>query len=106
MPRQELPDQWTLRVTGRMPALTPRQARVPALRSFGMVLCRRRSLPAVAPASADVLGRSENSLRQRPRERYQEASRKRGRLRRELDASVRSAPAVGGRGRAAGGSGA
>lgn len=92
MPRQELLYQWTDRVTSRMPTLSPCQARVLALWSFGMMLCRRCSLSAVALALSDVLDRPENTLRQRLREHYLDADGKRGRGRKQLDASVCFAP--------------
>lgn len=92
MPRQEPLYQWTCRVTSRLPTLTPCQARVLALWSFGIVLCRRCALSAVVLTLSQLLHLKENTLRQRLREFYQEAARKRGTRRLSLDASVCFAP--------------
>jgi len=76
--------QWVEEVQGRLPHLSPAQARVLALWSFGMVLARSCALPAVSVTLAALLQHKENTIRQRLREGVYEAAAKRGRARREV----------------------
>jgi hypothetical protein len=76
--------QWIAEVSAHLPALSPAQARVLALWSFGMVVARSCALSAVSLQLAVLLGRKENTVRQQLREGVYEAAAKRGRQRREL----------------------
>lgn len=80
--------QWIEEVRGRFPQLSPAQATVLALWSFGMVAARSCALTAVSVLLAAVLQQQENTVRQRLREALYDASAKRGRQRRAL--AVRS----------------
>lgn len=77
--------QWIAEVGAQLPHLSPAQARVLALWSFGMVLARSCALTAVSLVLAGLLGRKPNSVRQQLREGVYEAAAKRGRARRELE---------------------
>ena len=77
--------QWTQRVTSRFPTLSPCQARLLALYSFGLVLAHSCGLSAVALALARLLGQAANTVRQRLREWYLEAAAKAGADRAEID---------------------
>jgi hypothetical protein len=85
MPRPEPLYQWADRVATRFPALSPCQARVLAWYSFGMVLAQACGLDRVALGLARLLGRPQQTVRQRLREFYRPADAKRGRRRTELD---------------------
>lgn len=76
--------QWVDEVTGHFPHLSPAQARVLALWSFGMVVARSCALTAVSGLLAAVLAAKENTVRQRLREGVYEATAKRGRQRRAV----------------------
>jgi Transposase DDE domain len=76
--------QWIDEVRVRFPHLSPAQATVLALWSFGMVVARSCALTAVSVTLAAVLGRKENTVRQQLREGVYEAAAKRGRQRREV----------------------
>ena len=60
-----------------------------ALWSFGMILARSCSLTAVADLLAPLMGQSFNTLRERLRDTYREASAKAGDRRAELDVTDR-----------------
>lgn len=85
---------WAERVATRFPELPRPTAWVLAAWAFGMVLAHACGLSAVACALAPILGRSANTARQRLREFYQPAGRKRGRNRTALDPAVCTAPLV------------
>jgi Transposase DDE domain len=92
MPHTPALYQWAERVASRLPHLSRPQATVLALWSFGMALARSCALPAVALALAPLLGRPETTARQRLREFYLPAGRKRGPGRAELDPAPCFAP--------------
>jgi hypothetical protein len=87
--------EWTHEVSTHFPHLSQPQAAVLALWSFGIVLARRCTLPAVATALSPLLNRSFNTVRQRLREWYKAAPDKSGRHRRELDVAPCFAPLLG-----------
>ena len=92
MPRRHGLYQWADEVTTAFPHLSKTQAAALALWSFGIVLARCCALSAVALVLAPLLGRRANTVRQRLREFYQEASAKRGPRRRQLDVTSCWAP--------------
>ena len=92
MPHPEGRYPWAATVATHFPALSKPQAFGLALWSFGMVLARSCGLSAVALALAPLLGRPENTVRQRLREFYLGAAAKRGPGRAELDPAAGSAP--------------
>lgn len=77
--------EWTNEVSTHFPHLSKPEAAVLACWSFGIVLARCCTVPAVANALSPLLGRSFNTVRQRLREWYKPASAKSGTHRRELD---------------------
>src|SRR5262245_65168029 len=79
MPAPDALYHWTARVQTHFPRLTPAQAALLALASFGLVLARSCGLTAVAGHLARLLGRHPNTLRQRLREIYQPARVQSGR---------------------------
>src|SRR5437588_6968848 len=79
--------QWTARVATRLPTLSRPQAAALALYSYGLVLAQHCGLTRVAVTLAALLGRSAHTVRQRLREFYLPAGRKRGARRRDLDPS-------------------
>ena len=85
-------DQWTTEVTAAFPHLSKPQATGLAWWSFGMVLARSGSLPAVAWLLVKLLGLQFLTMRQRLREFYPEAAAKsgsnRGRKRQPLAVST------------------
>lgn len=84
--------QWIDTVVMRFPSLSKPQALGLALWSFGMVIVRSCSLTAVADVLAPLLGQSFNTLRERLRDTYREASAKAGEQRVELDVTECWAP--------------
>jgi hypothetical protein len=84
--------QWTTTVSTHLPLLSPAQAAVLALWSFGMVLARSCGITSVAAVLAPLLGAKENTLRQRLREWCYEAKDKRGPKRTALDVTTCFAP--------------
>jgi hypothetical protein len=88
--------QWTDEVHAAFPALSRPQAAALALWSFGMALARSCALSAVAFALASLLAQKANTVRQRLREFYQEATAKagakRGLKRRPIDVATCFAP--------------
>lgn len=85
MPRHPQLYAWADRVATAFPGLPPATAFVLALRSLGLVLAHACGLTAVVAHLAPVLGRSANTTRQRLREFYRPADKKRGANRTELD---------------------
>ena len=59
---------WTDEVATQFPHLSKPQAAVLALWSFGIVLARSCTLPAVANILSPLIGRCYNTVRQRLRE--------------------------------------
>lgn len=92
MLRHEPLYQWSQRVANHFPELSRSTAFVLALWSFGMVLAHACGLSAVATHLAEVLRQPLNTVRQRLREFYQPASRKRGRGRTEIDPAICTRP--------------
>jgi len=84
--------EWTNEVSTHFPRLSKPAATVLALWSFGIVLARGCTVPAVANALSPLLGTSFNTVRQRLREWYKAASDKSGQHRRELDVTPCFAP--------------
>ena len=87
-------DAWTETVSQHMPHLSKPHTVVLALWSFGMVVTKSCGLTTVAAFLAALLGKKENTLRQRLREWYWEAKKKRGDKRLELDVSTCFVPLV------------
>jgi len=79
---------WSQEITTRLPSLTPALAGVLALWSIGMLLARRCGLDSVTTQVAALLGQSFDTVRQRLREFYQEASAKRGSQRKDFAVST------------------
>lgn len=75
---------WSKEITTRLPGLGRALARVLALWSLGMLLARRCGLDSVTSHVASLLKQPFNTVRQRLREFYQEASAKRGRGRKDF----------------------
>ena len=96
MPCQASIDQWRITLMQHLPQLSKPQATVLALWSVGMVLARSCALTAVSAIVAVVAGRKENTLRQRLREWYYEASAKRGAQRQALPVETCFAPLLAG----------
>ncbi len=84
--------QWTETVTREMPQLSPAQARVLALWSYGMVLTQSCACHTIALFWGLVLGDGYHALRQRLREWCYDAADKRGLGRQEIDVTVCFAP--------------
>jgi hypothetical protein len=95
MPRRHGLYRWTDEVTTAFPHLSKPQAAALALWAFGIVLARSCALSAVALVLAPLLRQKDNTVRQRLREFYQEASAKAGRRRRHLDVTLCFAPLLG-----------
>lgn len=85
MTRHEGLSQWETIVSTQLPHLSKPQAIVLAMWSFGMVTARSCGLSSVACFLAELLGTSEDTMRQRLREWYRGAEDKKGKKRRELD---------------------
>ena len=77
-------DQWRTTIMHHLSPLSKPQATVLALWSFGMVLARSCALSAVRHLLAEGMQRNEQTVRQRLREWYYDALRKRGTKRQEL----------------------
>jgi Transposase DDE domain len=92
MSRHDPLSDWTDVVATQFPHLSQPQAAVLALWSFGLVLARCCTLPAVANPLSPRLGRCSNTVRQRLREGYKAAPEKAGPHRRELDVATGFAP--------------
>ena len=77
-------DQWLTTIRQPLSPLSKPQATVLALWSFGMVLARSWALSAVSNLLAEGMQRNEQTVRQRLREWYYDAQRKRGTKRQAL----------------------
>ena len=77
-------DQWLTTIMQHLSPLSKPQATVLALWSCGMVLARSCALSAVSNLLAEGMQRNEQTVRQRLREWYYDAPRKRGTKRQEL----------------------
>ena len=78
MSRHDGLSQWDVTVSTHLPGLSPAQAYVLALWSYGMVLARSCGITSVAVFLAPLLGAKENTVRQRLREWCYDAEDKRG----------------------------
>lgn len=94
MPRHDPLYEWTDRVSAHFPDLPKPTAAVLALWAYGIVLAHRAGLTAVAVHLAAVLGRAVNTVRQRLKEFYKPAAKKKGRRRTELDPAACCGPLV------------
>ena len=83
---------WTDLVSIHLPHLSPAQARVLALWSYGIVFTHCCGLTTVAAFVAGLVDRREDALRQQLREWCYEAKAKRGRKRQALDVTTCFAP--------------
>ena len=84
--------QWETTVSTHLPTLSPAQATVLALWSFGMVLARSCGITSVAALLAPLLDAPDNTIRQRLREWCCDAHDKRGPKRQDLDVTTCFAP--------------
>lgn len=75
---------WTQELATRLPVLNPALAAVLALWTVGIVLARCCGLDSVTVQIASLLARPFDTVRQRLREFYQEASQKRGSHRKDF----------------------
>lgn len=76
---------WTQQIRAHLPHMSLPHARVLAQWTFGMVTTSSVGLTTVSAFLAEVYQKKENTLRQRLREFYREAERKKGRSRRAVD---------------------
>lgn len=76
--------RWMAEVSNHMGHLSKAQATVLALWSFSMVITRNSSVSAATVMLSALLGQTENTVRQRLREWYWDASDKKGDKRQEL----------------------
>ncbi len=83
---------WTQEIASRLPGLNPALAGVLALWSLGLILAHRCGLDSVTTQVAALLGQSFDTVRQRLREFYKEASAKAGARRRDFDVTACFAP--------------
>lgn len=84
MTRHEPLYQWARAVAMHFPGLSAPQARVLAQWSYGIVLTQSTAVTAVSGALAELLAKPRNTVRQRLREWYCEATAKTGTQRRDL----------------------
>jgi len=84
--------QWTATVAKELPHLSPAQARVLALWSYGMVLTQSCACHTIAVFLGLLSGEGYHALRQRLREWCYDASDKRGLNRQAVDVTVCFAP--------------
>ena len=85
-------ESWLQTVREYMPHLSRPQATVLALWSFGIVMTRVCGLSSVSTFLGALLGQKENTVRQRLREWYCEAERKKGAHRQTLEVTTCFAP--------------
>lgn len=78
-------EEWKDIVSLRFPHMSKPQAAVLAMWSFGMVIVGSCGLTTVSAFLAELLGLKENSLRQRFKEWYKDAKKKKGVKRQEID---------------------
>ncbi len=91
MSHQQQLSQWNERVASHLPQLSQPQIWGLACWSFAIVACRYCGLSRVALFLATLLDQNENSLRERLRDLYRPADKKRGDQRRELDVTTSTA---------------
>jgi hypothetical protein len=91
MSRQHQLSQWNERLASQLPRLSKPQIWGLACWSFAIVVCRYCGLSRVALLLATLLDENENSIRERLRDLYRPADKKRGDHRRELDVSQATA---------------
>lgn len=91
MSRQKELSQWCDRLASRLTRFSLPQIRTLAWWSFAIVVCGSCGLSRVALFLATLLGQSEDTLRERLRDLYRPADKKRGEQRRELDVSEAAA---------------
>lgn len=94
MTRNEGLSQWMANVATHLAHLSKPQAVVLALWSFGMVMTKSCGLTTVAAFLASLGGQKEQTVRQRLREWYRDATDKKGAHRQELDVTTCFAPLV------------
>ena len=87
-------NSWENTVIEHMPHLSKPQAMVLALWSFGIVMAQTCGLTSVATCMALILGRRENTVRQRLREWYWGGDDKTGKKRVTLDVTTSFTPLV------------
>lgn len=75
---------WEKEITKRFPHLSKPQAVVLAILSFGIVIAKSCSISAITLQIASLLGKKENSVRQRLREWSYDAKDKKGKKRKEI----------------------
>ncbi len=92
MAHPEEVSQWTATVVKELPTLSPAQARVLALWSYGMVLTQSCACHTIAVFLGLLSGEGYHALRQRLREWCYDASDKRGLNRQAVDVTVCFAP--------------
>lgn len=85
MSRQHELSQWNARLQSRLPRLSKPQVWGLACWSFAIVVCRYCGLSRVALFLATLLSERENTIRERLRDLYRPADKKRGERRCELD---------------------
>lgn len=95
MTRQEQLYQWSGEISSHLSHLSKPQASVLALWSYGMALARSCALTTVLLVLAPLLGYKENTLRQRLREWYRDADKKKGAHRKQIEVSSCFAPLLG-----------
>ena len=92
MSHQEQLYQWTETTREYLPDLSKAEALVLSLWSLGMLLARSCATPQIALLWSEALGMSFNTCRQRLREFYLEAAKKRGQKRHQLAVTLCFAP--------------
>ena len=88
MSRQTEVYQWTTTVRQQLPQLSKAQATVLALWSFGVVVVGGAGSTSVASFVAQVFQQKENTVRQRLRGWYVEATAKRGQQRQSVEVAA------------------
>lgn len=91
MSRQKELLQWTERLASRLSNFSRPQLRTLALWSFAIVVCRYCGLSRLSLFLSTLLGEKENTIRERLRDLYRPADKKRGQKRCELDVSQATA---------------
>lgn len=88
MSHKEELQRWTEEILCNLTTLSRSQALLVATWSMGMSLIQSCSTSRLAAFWATLLGKSDNTMRQYLREFYQEASKKRGEKRKEIDVTL------------------
>ena len=91
MSRPQQLSHWYERLASRLPQLSQPQIWGLACWSFAIVICRYCGLSRVALLMATLLDQNENSVRERLRDLYRPADKKRGAKRQDLDVSQATA---------------